>query len=317
MNEKILLTGGAGWIGSAVAKGLVEAGYQVVILDNFSTGQREVIPEGCMVVEGDILDVELLTNLFADQNFDAVMHFAAKKSVPESQDNPTLYYENNVVGSINLLAIMEQFGVTRIVFSSSASVYAPVEDNLLIPEDYPLSPLSVYGATKMMVEEIIVSYAETERLSQFAILRYFNVAGDAGLNYQEDEAGNLFPIIANKIRNGETLQIFGNDYDTKDGTGVRDYIHLKDLVDGHLKALESGKSGVFNLGTGEGYSVLEVVEAFNRLSETGVEYEFVDRRDGDAPFVVADPALAAAELDFHATHSLDEMVADTLRVYEG
>lgn len=317
MNEKILLTGGAGWIGSAVAKGLVDAGYQVVILDNFSTGQREAIPEGCVVVEGDILDVELLTNLFADQNFDAVMHFAAKKSVPESQDNPTLYYENNVVGSINLLAIMEQFGVTRIVFSSSAAVYAPVEGDMLIPEDYPLSPLSVYGATKMMVEEIIVSYAETERLSQFAILRYFNVAGDAGLNYQEDEAGNLFPIIANKIRNGETLQIFGNDYDTKDGTGVRDYIHLKDLVDGHLKALSSGQSGVFNLGTGEGYSVLEVVEAFNRLSATPVEYEFVDRRDGDAPFVVADPSAAAAELDFHATHGLEEMVADTLRVYEG
>lgn len=313
--KKILVTGGAGYIGSACVKALLDEGNEVVVFDNFSTGQRDKIDERAEIYTGDLNNLSDLKSVCQKYKFDAVMHFAAKKAVGESEANPSLYFANNVVGSFNLLKMMEEFSISQIVFSSTAAVYAPITEPVKLTEDSPASPISVYGTTKLMVEDMIKTYARTGKIKTFSILRYFNVAGDGGVNFREKNPQNVFPIIAKKLASDDVFEIFGDDYDTKDGTCVRDYIHLNDLVLGHLSALNSSESGVYNLGTGAGYSVKDLVEAFNQVSDSIMKVKVSPRRLGDAPLVVADASLANSELNWHSKQTLEDMVKDTLRVY--
>lgn len=313
--KKILVTGGAGYIGSACVKALLDEGDSVVVFDNFSTGQKDKIDERAEVYMGDLNNLSDIKAVCQKYKFDAVLHFAAKKAVGESEENPSLYFANNVVGSFNLLKTMEEFYISQIVFSSTAATYAPVTESKKLTENSVVAPISVYGTTKLMVEDMIKSYARTGKIKQFSVLRYFNVAGDGGVNFQEKNPQNVFPIIANKIKNEETFEIFGGDYETKDGTCIRDYIHLSDLILGHISALNSKKSGVYNLGTGTGYSVKELVEAFNSVSLKEMKVKVSPRRLGDAPIVVADATLANQELNWYPKQTLEDMVKDTLRVY--
>jgi len=312
---KILVTGGAGYIGSACVQALCEAGHTVVVFDDLSTGQADNVSSSALLLQGDLTDSQAIFEVCAEYPFDAVMHFAAKKAVGESETDPSLYFKTNVVGTINLLRAMDKYNIPKIIFSSTAAVYEPPADDKPFTEKTKTGPLSVYGATKLMVEDVIKTYARTGKIQEYAILRYFNVAGDAGLEYREEAAQNVFPIIARALTQGEAFNIYGTDYDTKDGTCVRDYIHLRDLVEAHTLALITQKSGTYNLGTGTGYTVRELVEAFNAELPEPLRVIEAARRPGDAPAVVADASLAAEALNWTPKHTLKEMVEDTLRVY--
>lgn len=313
--KKVLVTGGAGYIGSACVKALVSERYDVLVYDNLSTGQRDKVSSEVEMVSGDLLDLSKLRQVCQGHNFDAVVHFAGKKSVSESEVNPTLYFENNLLGSLNVLKVMEEFKIPQIIFSSTASVYETINNGIAITEESSIKPISVYGDTKLMVENMIKSFARVGKIKQFTILRYFNVAGDAGLNYQELEAKNVFPAIANKIKNDEPFEIFGNDYNTRDGTCIRDYIHLEDLIDGHLLALQSDYSGILNLGTGVGYSVKEVVDAFIENFGKKINVKISPRRSGDSATVVANATLAKEVLGWSPKRNLNDMIKDTIKAY--
>jgi UDP-glucose 4-epimerase len=312
---KILVTGGAGYIGSACVDSLVKAGHSVVVFDDLSTGQSDKVSSEAMLLSGSLTDSTAIMQVCEEYQFDAVMHFAAKKAVGESEINPTLYYETNLVGTFNLLRAMEKANIPKLIFSSTAAVYRASADGLPATEETPTNPVSVYGTTKLMVEDMIRSYQRTGKLKQFSILRYFNVAGDAGLDYKEDNAQNVFPLIARTIGTEKPFIILGTDYETIDGTGVRDYIHLKDLVDAHIFALLKDASGTYNLGTGVGYSVRQLVAAFNAKLPKPLNVVEAPRRLGDAPVVVADASLAEETLGWKPKHTLADMVEDTLRVY--
>ncbi len=312
---KILVTGGAGYIGSAVTAALLALGHEVTVFDDFSTGQQSKVPNGARIVAGSITDAAAITAVCADGAFGAVFHFAAKKAVGESEANPALYYTTNVVGSQNLLAAMTAAKIPRLIFSSTAAVYDPAYTTLPVTEDTPLGPVSVYGSSKWIVEEMILAYARTGHLRHYTILRYFNVAGDAGLDYREEAAQNVFPVIARTLTSAQPFTIFDTNYDTKDGTCIRDYIHLRDLAVGHVAALNVSESGIFNLGTGTGYSVRELAAAFDATLPTPLLVTEEARRPGDAPQVVADATRARTVLGWQPTHTLKEMVEDTLRVY--
>lgn len=311
----ILVTGGAGYIGSACVAELLKNGHFVIIYDNLSTGQVDHVPEGVTFVEGDLLEFEKLQNLFEENSFDAVIHCAAKKAVGESEQNPAWYFDNNVVGSHNLLKVVATFGIKHLIFSSTAAVYAPGGGNQHFSEESPVGPINVYGQSKLMVETLIKEYARVGKLSKYTILRYFNVAGDAGLNYKEHKAENVFPLIAKSIANQTTFKIFGNDYETKDGTCVRDYIHLKDLAKAHVLALNTVESGVFNLGTETGYSVSDLIGAFSDELGRPLDVEVAGRRLGDPAILVASAAKVKSQLSWQPEESLKSMVSDTLRVY--
>ena len=323
MSKKIFLTGGAGYIGSHTAVVLLEAGYDVVIYDNLSNSNIEVLnriekitgkrPE---FIKGDIRDFNSLEK--AMDGCDAVIHFAGLKAVGESVEKPLEYYENNVCGSVNLFKVMQKKNIKNIVFSSSATVYGDPK-KLPLTEDHPLSPTNPYGRTKYMIEEILKDIYVSDRDWHIALLRYFNPVGahESGL-IGEDPQGipnNLMPFISQvAVGKRDYLRVFGNDYDTPDGTGVRDYIHVMDLAMGHLKALEKlDKIGceVYNLGTGRGYSVLEVVKAFEKASNKKVPYKFTERRPGDIATCYADPSKAEKELDWKAKYNIDKMCQDT------
>jgi UDP-glucose 4-epimerase len=318
---KILLTGGAGYIGSHTYLALFAAGYEVVIVDDFSNAQRDVIDRleiitGAPVIcyEGDILDTRLLDRVFADHAFAGVVHFAAKKAVGESMRIPLDYFHINCGGFLNLLKAMERAGVFRIVFSSSATVYGAPE-TLPAPETAPRGYTNPYGFTKLFGEQVLEQLAEADPRWTGGILRYFNPAGahPSGLIGEDpnDIPGNLMPYIA-KVATGELerLAVFGNDYDTPDGTGVRDYIHVTDLARGHvlsLGALMRGESHVVNLGTGKGYSVMEVLRAYEQACGHALPFVIAPRRPGDVAEVYADPARAHDLLGFLAENDLDDM----------
>jgi UDP-glucose 4-epimerase len=329
MSETILVTGGAGYIGSHTTLALLEAGYDVVVLDNLCNSSAESLARVASIcgkqaefIQGDIRDRVLLDELFASKNISAVLHFAGLKAVGESVAKPLAYYENNVAGSVTLCQAMAHAGVYRLVFSSSATVYGEPAQ-MPIREDFPTGiPTNPYGRSKLMVEELLQDLARSEPRWSIALLRYFNPVGahSSGL-IGEDPNGipnNLLPYISQvAIGKLKQLSVFGNDYPTVDGTGVRDYIHVEDLADGHLKALQTiaGASGVkiWNLGTGQGYSVLQMVQAFERASGQPVPYQLVPRRPGDIAECWADPAKAAAELGWKAERGLEEMMSDTWR----
>lgn len=312
---KILVTGGAGYIGSACVAQLLTQGHEVVVYDDLSTGQASKVSSDARLVEGTLLDTAKLEALCAVESFEAVIHCAAKKAVGESEERPEWYFEHNVVGSQNLLSVITKCGVQHLVFSSTAAVYAPDSNTESFTENSPLGPVSVYGTTKLIVEQMIKDYARVGRLPRYTILRYFNVAGDAGLNYQEHKAENVFPLIAKSVFEGVPFRIFGDDYETKDGTGVRDYIHLSDLAAAHVLALTSATSGTYNLGTETGCTVRELVDTFAVLLGRAIPVEVVGRRPGDAAVVIASASLARKELGWQPKETLEQMVSDTLRVY--
>lgn len=329
MTERILVTGGAGYIGSHTTLALLEAGYDVVVLDNLCNSSAEALRRVEQIcgraptfIEGDIRDAELLTQLFKRYCISAVLHFAGLKVVNDSVRQPLAYYDNNVHGSSVLFQAMAEAGVFRLVFSSSANVYGEPACTP-VREDFPTGGLTnPYGRSKLMVEEILRDLAQADARWQIALLRYFNPVGahNSGL-IGEDPHGtpsNLLPYISQvAIGKLPELSVFGGDYPTPDGTGMRDYIHVVDLAAGHLKALSAlqNRSGahVWNLGTGTGYSVLEMIHAFERASGRAVPYRIAPRRTGDIAESWADVSKAARELDWRARHDLRTMMEDAWR----
>lgn len=329
MREQILLTGGAGYIGSHALLLLLQAGYNVCVIDNFSNSSFEPLRRIERFVgrkfnffQGDVRDVELLQHVFAKQKFSAVLHFAGLKAVGDSVLEPTIYYDNNVVGTLRVCQAMLVAGVHQFVFSSSATVYGnPAK--IPIAESCPVGvPVSPYGHSKLMAEQILRDIVRANRKFRVAALRYFNPIGAhcSGL-IGEDPNGvpnNLVPYIT-QVAMGrlKTVRVFGDKYPTPDGTGVRDYIHVMDLVNGHLRALTALESypgfNVWNLGTGRGYSVLEILRAFERVSGRSVAFEIALPREGDIASYWADPKKALQELSWKAERDLDEMMADVWR----
>ena len=325
---KILTTGGAGYIGSHTCVELLQAGHEVAVVDNLSNSKQEslnrvqkITGRSLSFYRVDLLDKPALAEVFRKQSFDAVIHFAGMKAVGESTRIPLRYYQNNIIGTLNLCEVMKEFEVRTIVFSSSATVYGNPH-KVPITEDFPLSTTNPYGRTKLMIEEILRDLHAAEPEWQIALLRYFNPVGahESGWIGEDpnDIPNNLFPYIAQvAVGKLKELPIFGNDYPTPDGTGVRDYIHVVDLSRGHLRALEKlrTKPGlvIYNLGTGRGYSVLEAVAAFSKACGKPIPYKIVGRRAGDIASCYADPSLAQRELGWEAAKGLEEMCADTWR----
>ena len=328
MLKTILVTGGTGYIGSHTAVQLINAGYKVVILDNLCNSKRDVInrletitgvrPE---FVVGDIRDRQLLRSVFNNHSISAVLHFAGLKAVGESVAMPLAYYDNNVSGSIVLFEEMARAGVKTLVFSSSATVYGDPA-SVPITEDFPLGATNPYGQSKLMVEHILRDLHQSDPSFKIALLRYFNPVGahQSGL-IGEDPSGipnNLMPFIAQvAVGKRARLQVFGNDYPTPDGTGVRDYIHVDDLAQGHLAAInaldQNPRLITVNLGTGQGYSVLDMIQAFEKASGRTIAYDIVARRPGDIAACYADPTRAKTLLGWQAQHGIDRMCADAWR----
>jgi len=325
---RVLVTGGAGYIGSHTCVEMLDAGYDVVVVDNLCNSKEDSLRRVAEItgrtlgfVRADLRDREALEDLFRDKSFDAVIHFAGLKAVGESTQIPLEYYENNIGGTITLCKAMSEAGVKNIVFSSSATVYGDPA-SVPIREDFPTSATNPYGSSKLFIEEILRDLYVSDANWNIALLRYFNPVGaHRSGRIGEDPNGipnNLMPFVA-QVAVGKLprLRVFGDDYNTPDGTGVRDYIHVTDLAKGHLKALEklTGNPGVvtYNLGTGRGYSVLEMVRTFEQSTGRPVPYDIVDRRPGDIAMCYADPTLANEELGWTAELGIEEMVRDSWR----
>lgn len=330
MKQKILLTGGAGYIGSHTAVELLQSGYEVLILDNFVNSHKVVIKQierltnrSVKLIEGDVRDIDVLERLFSDNNLSGVIHFAGLKAVGESVAQPSNYYDVNVTGSLGLMRVMEASGVKALVFSSSATVYGD-PDELPLREDAPYKPESPYGRSKMWVEQAMADTANSNTNCSYMALRYFNPVGaHASGEIGEDPNGipnNLFPYVAQvAVGRREALTIFGNDYPTSDGTGVRDYIHVVDLARGHVAALDYVISNpamgfdAVNLGTGFGSSVIDVCDAFEKVSGKQIQRTVGPRREGDVAAYWADPEKAAQLLSWKAELNLLQMCEDGWR----
>jgi UDP-glucose 4-epimerase len=322
----ILVTGGAGYIGSHTCVQLLNSGYEAVVADNLSNSKieaihrvRKITGKEVKFYQVDICDRSALRDIFKQENIEAVIHFAAYKAVGESVSKPLEYYANNLISTIMLLETMKEFQIRNFVFSSSATVYGDPE-KVPIQEDFPTSATNPYGRTKLMIEHILKDLSQANPNMNIAILRYFNPVGahESGLIGEDpnDIPNNLVPYItqvaAGKL---EKLRIFGKDYETHDGTGVRDYIHVVDLADGHIAALKMLKQNcglvVYNLGTGTGYSVLEMVHAFEKTIGRKIPYEFTQRRPGDIAICYADPSKAGKQLGWKAKYTLEDMCRDS------
>lgn len=322
----ILVTGGAGYIGSHTCVELLDAEYDIIVVDNFSNSKpeslkrvQEITGKTLKFYEVDILNKEALEKVFQDNNIEAVIHFAGLKAVGESVQIPLKYYHNNITGTLVLCEVMEQYKVNRIVFSSSATVYG-MNNISPLTEDLPLSTTNPYGSTKLMIEQILRDVFVSNKDWSISLLRYFNPIGahESG-RIGEDPNGipnNLMPYITQvAVGKREKLSVFGDDYDTHDGTGVRDYIHVVDLAKGHLKALEKVMNSVgveaYNLGTGTGYSVLDVVNAFVKATGEKIPYTITERRAGDIATCYAEPTKAFKELGWKADKNLENMCRDS------
>lgn len=325
---KILVTGGAGYIGSHTCVELLNAGHEVVVIDNLSNSKEESLHRVAGITgrtltfyEKDLLDKAALREIFSTHPIDAVIHFAGLKAVGESVEQPLAYYRNNLDSTLSLCEVMREFKVFNLVFSSSATVYGD-PDEVPITEDFPLSAVNPYGRTKLFIERILQDLYVSDERWNIGLLRYFNPVGahESGRIGEDpnDIPNNLMPYITQvAVGKLQQLSVFGDDYDTHDGTGVRDYIHVVDLAIGHLKALEKLEEDpgvvIYNLGTGQGYSVLDVVKAFEKASGRDIPYRISDRRPGDAAICYADPSKAEKELDWRAERDLEDMCRDSWR----
>ena len=322
---KVLVTGGCGFIGSHTVVDLLNKGYEVIVVDNLVnskieaiSGIEEITGKNVKFYREDLCDKEALRNIFRDNKIDAVIHFSGYKSVGESVKEPLKYYENNIYSTLCLCEVMNEFDCKNLVFSSSATVYGK-QKKVPIKENYPLSATNPYGNTKLYIETILNDLYKSDNSWNIVILRYFNVVGahESRLLGENPNGipSNLMPYIV-KVATHELkeLSIYGDDYNTPDGTGVRDYIHVMDVADGHVKALEKIKKSkglfTYNLGTGIGYSVLDVVNSFMRVNKVDIKYRIIDRRPGDVAENYADTSLAEKELGFKATRTLDDMCRD-------
>ncbi len=324
----ILVTGGTGYIGSHTSIELLKRGEEIVVLDNLSNSKIEMC-DSIKKLSGkdfkfykvDLLDKENVEKIFKENKIDEVIHFAGLKAVGESCEKPIEYYHNNITGTLNLIDVMRKYDCKKIVFSSSATVYG---DPATVPikEDFPLSTTNPYGSTKLMIEQILTDVYKSDNSWTVILLRYFNPigaheSGEIGEN-PNGIPNNLMPYI-NYVAAGKLdhLNVFGNDYDTHDGTGVRDYIHVVDLAIGHLKALDKARKitgvEVYNLGTGIGYSVLDIVKAFEKANNIEIKYEITVRRPGDIAVCYADPSKAKTELGWEAVRDLEQMCKDAWR----
>lgn len=326
--DNILVTGGAGFIGSHTVVELLNAGYSVVVVDNLVNSSSEslervkkITGKSIKFYKDDLLDKEALQDIFEKENISSVIHFAGLKAVGESCKIPLEYFNNNITGTINLLIAMEKYNAKSLVFSSSATVYGKPE-SVPIREDFPLSVSNPYGRTKLIIEDMLRDIYKADTSWDIALLRYFNPIGahESG-EIGENPAGipnNLLPYVS-KVAIGEleTVNVFGNDYDTPDGTGVRDYIHVVDLAEGHIKALEKLNSHpglvTYNLGTGKGYSVLEIIHNFEKACGKKIPYNITDRRPGDIDMCYADPGKAKKELGWEAKRDIEKMCEDAWR----
>lgn len=325
---KILVTGATGYIGSHTCVELLNNGYEVVGLDNFSNSKKDVLDKVFLITnkeiefyEGDMLNKDILRRIFSEHKIDAVIDFAAYKAVGESVEKPIEYYTNNVSSVLNLLSVMKEYNVKKIVFSSSATVYGDPKVVPITEECETGGTTNPYGTSKLMVEQILKDLYISDEDSGICILRYFNPIGahESGLIGENPNGipANLLPYIS-KVATGklECLSIFGNDYDTPDGTGVRDYIHVVDLAKGHVKAIEKltkDEKGLFiyNLGTGKGYSVLDMIKAFEKENNVKINYKIAPRRPGDIAICYSDPSKAEKELGFTCEKTLEDMVRDS------
>lgn len=303
---RILVCGGAGYIGAHMVRYLLRHGHDAIVLDNLSTGHRKAVPVG-LLEEGDLLVPASLRSIFARHQFDGVIHFCARSLVGESMVKPYAYYENNVAGTLNLLQTMQEAGVSRLVFSSTAAVFGNPE-TALIDEEHPKRPINPYGASKLMVERILADAAHAYGLSS-AALRYFNAAGadpEGGIGEAHEPETHLIPnVLKAALGQGAGLRVFGADYPTRDGTCVRDYVHVNDLASAHLLALQYMQSNpgahVFNLGNGQGFTVLEVIEAARRITGRNIEFVQETRREGDPAVLVASSDRARQVLGWQPT----------------
>ncbi len=324
--SRILVTGGAGFIGSHAVVELLNSGEDVVVVDNFVNSSPEALERVKRITnrefgfyEVDLLDEKKLEKVFEENEIESVIHFAGLKAVGESVQKPIEYYHNNITGTLILLKVMKKYGCKKIVFSSSATVYGNPKE-LPIKENFPLSTTNPYGSTKLMIEQILQDVVVSDKDFSVAILRYFNPIGahESGLIGEVPNGipNNIMPYIMG-VATGkyEELTVFGGDYPTPDGTGVRDYIHVVDLAKGHLKALDKirNEKGVqiYNLGTGKGYSVLELIKTFEKVNDIKVKYKIGARRPGDIPACYADPSKAEKELNWKAEKGVEEMCRDS------
>jgi len=326
--DNILVTGGAGFIGSHTTTELLNAGYRVVVLDNLVNSSREslervkkITGKSIKFYENDLLDMEALQDIFEKEDISSVIHFAGLKAVGESCEIPLAYFNNNITGTINLLMAMEKYNVKSLVFSSSATVYGKPA-SVPIREDFALSVSNPYGRTKLIIEDMLRDIYKADKSWDIALLRYFNPIGA----HESGEIGespngipnNLLPYVA-KVAAGEleVVNVFCDDYDKPDGTGVRDYIHVMDLAEGHIKALEKLRLHpglvTYNLGTGKGYSVLELIHNFEKACGKEIPYKITDRRPGDIDICYADPGKAKKELGWEAKRDIDKMCEDAWR----
>ena len=330
---QVLLTGGTGYIGSHTAVELINKGHEVIIVDNLSNSKKEVVEKIKQITgiepkfyEVDVLDKEALDKVFAENNIEAVINFAGYKAVGESVQKPLEYYENNIAGCVTLLKEMKKHNIKKFIFSSSATVYGDPETIPITENCKTGGTTNPYGTTKLFIEQILKDLYNSDDTWDICILRYFNPVGahESGLIGEEPQGipNNLMPYIV-RVANGtlKELSVFGNDYDTKDGTGVRDYIHVVDLAKGHVCALdklnkENKGLYIYNLGTGNGYSVLEMVNAFEKATGRKVPYKITPRRPGDIATCYADPAKAKQELNWTATKTLEDMCRDSWRYIE-
>ncbi|MBU2493915.1 MAG: UDP-glucose 4-epimerase GalE [Bacteroidetes bacterium] len=311
----ILVTGGAGYIGSHFVKQLVKVGYNAVVLDNLSRGHKESVPANVNLEIVDLKDYKSTRTIFNKYKFDAVVHFAAYAYVGESVENPELYYTNNLIGTMNLLKAVKESGINKFVFSSTCSLYGnPLK--VPISENESVKPINPYAHSKQMIENILKDYSEAYGINYVA-LRYFNAAGadpEGDIGESHDPEPHLIPITLQvALGKREKVSIFGNDYDTPDGTCLRDYIHINDLADAHIKALEylnnGGSSDIFNLGTGNGNSVLEIIRTAEKIIGEKIKFEITDRRAGDPAVLVADNKKAKQVLDWQPEFNLEKIIS--------
>lgn len=310
---KILVTGGAGYIGSATTKRLLDLGHSVIVLDNLQKGKKRYVDKRAIFYKIDLTDLDIFKKVLKGKHIDVAIHFAALKSVEESMENQALYFKN-LQGLMNLIEVSHDLNIKKIVFSSSAAVYGEPQQKK-IKENHICNPNSFYGYTKLAGEELL-SWARKIYKIDYVCLRYFNVAGDSGLNYIDSDAKNIFNIICEVIfKNRKKITVFGNDYKTRDGTGIRDYIHIDDIVEAHIKALGVTGSHTINLGTGKGSSVLEIIKQFEHVSDSRIPYTIANRRKGDVASVVSSFDKAKTLLGWKPKRNLEDMVKSAYLAY--